>query len=312
MARTESVWKSNWFGKRELNRVVQELVDHIDAMVAYWDSDQICVFANAAYQHWFGRTREEMLGLSIEELLGPKMYAKNLPYLEAAYRGEKQVFEREIVTPEGKHGYMLVSYFPHLEGDRVAGIFVHVADVTPLKKLERELREANEKAEWQATHDFLTGLPNRMLLHDRLGQALAHATRSGEMVAVVSLDLDNFKQVNDRHGHALGDQYLIEIASRLSHTLRESDSVTRVGGDEFLLIFPGIKGREQIARLVTRLCDAVMAPMILEGKDFSPGCSVGVALYPLDGESPGELIVNSDRAMYSAKRSGKNRYDFFS
>jgi PAS domain S-box-containing protein len=115
-------------------------VDHIDAMVAFWDKDQRCVFANNAYREWFGKTREEMLGTRLQDLLGP-LYKKNLPYIAAAYAGRKQVFEREIPTPDGTSiRYSLATYTPYIVDGEVQGIFVHVADVTPLKKLEAELR----------------------------------------------------------------------------------------------------------------------------------------------------------------------------
>jgi PAS domain S-box-containing protein len=138
---------------KRLCEIVLNLVDHLDAMVAYWDINQTCIFANDAYRSWFGKSGEEVVGLTMQQLLGP-LYAKNLPYIRAAYDGHRQVFEREIPTPGGDVRSSLATYTPDWVDGRVLGIFVHVADVTPLKKLERELNAAKDKAEYLATHDF--------------------------------------------------------------------------------------------------------------------------------------------------------------
>jgi PAS domain S-box-containing protein len=130
----------------DLRDLVLDLLDHLDAMVAYWDSDQVCVFANNAYLAWFGKTKQEMVGITLEKLLGT-IYPKNLPYLRAAYEGHRQVFEREIPGPDGRIRYSLATYTPHVVGGTVRGIFVHVADVTPLKLLEQERRRSEERLE---------------------------------------------------------------------------------------------------------------------------------------------------------------------
>jgi diguanylate cyclase (GGDEF)-like protein/PAS domain S-box-containing protein len=278
-------------------------------MVAYWDIDQVCVFANNAYRAWFGKTREEVVGHTLQELLGP-LYPMNLPYIRAAYGGQKQVFEREIPCPDGTTRYSLATYTPNIVNGRLRGIFVHVADVTPLKKMELELQAAIAEAEHLATHDFLTGLPNRVLLGDRLEQAIAAAQRKREMVAVLSIDLDDFKKINDSHGHAEGDRLLVEIASRIKSALRESDTLTRLGGDEFLLLAAGIRSAAQAGIIADHVLERVNQPFQAGGTTISPAVSLGIAIYPRDGTSPDALLVNSDRAMYAAKSLGKNLYAF--
>lgn len=295
----------------EIHQIVLQLVDHLDAMVAYWDADQVCVFANNAYHDWFGMTRQNLIGMRLEELLGP-LYLKNLPYIRAAYKGQKQVFEREIPGPDGRIRHGLATYTPHLVGGQVRGIFVHVADVTPLKALERELRIAKAKAEEAAVHDFLTGLPNRVLLLERINQALAIAKRNHELVALLSLDVDDFKKVNDTWGHSVGDQLLIELASRLKRSLRASETVTRLGGDEFLVLVPGVESETQVEILTGRILERLSQPFELQEATLSPTFSLGIAFYPRDGETPEALIASSDRALYIAKRLGKNRYAFAS
>jgi diguanylate cyclase (GGDEF)-like protein/PAS domain S-box-containing protein len=289
--------------------IVLDLVNHLDAMVAYWDAQQVCVFANDAYQAWFGKTGAEIIGHTLAELLGP-LYALNLPYIQGAYAGQTQVFERAIPTPAGGVRHSLATYTPRLVDGQVRGIFVHVADVSPLKKLERELQLAKAQAEHLATHDFLTGLPNRVLMLDRIVQALAAAKRQQQMVGVLSLDIDDFKQINDQHGHGAGDQVLIESATRMRDALRESDSVTRMGGDEFLVLAPQIETQAQVEALAARLLETVRQPLQLAAGTVTPTFSLGIALYAQDGLTPEALIANSDRALYAAKRLGKNCFAF--
>lgn len=291
----------------DVSSIVLELVDHLDAMVAYWDNNQVCVFANDAYQHWFGKSRKDLVGRTMEDLLG-QLYPKNLPYIRAAYEGKVQVFEREIPTPDGRIRSSLATYTPRIVDGKVCGIFVHVADVTPLKKLERELRAAKSEAENIATHDFLTGLPNRVLLLDRISQALARSKRTQRLVGAISIDIDDFKKINDAYGHVAGDSLLVEFASRLKHSLREFDSVTRMGGDEFFLLVPEIESDTQIISMAERLLEKVRAPFQIGKAAITPACSLGIALYPPHAATAEALIGSSDRALYVAKKLGKNRY----
>jgi len=285
------------------------LLDHIDAMVAYWDIDRICIFANNAYIARYGKTREEIVGISQEQLLGP-LYKRNLAYIEAAYAGNRQVFERELTTDVGHAHFNLISYIPDIVDGIVRGIFVHIADVTSLKEAESELRQARDRAEHMATHDFLTGLPNRALLEDRISHAIALSRRHHQMVAVMSLDVDNFKEVNDTWGHAAGDQLLQALAVRMRSTLRESDSATRMGGDEFLLLAPQIDSSAQVEVMATRLWKVVSQPARIAGTDITPSFSLGIALFPSDGATVESLIAESDAALYTAKKRGKNCFSF--
>jgi diguanylate cyclase (GGDEF) domain len=141
--------------------------------------------------------------------------------------------------------HSLATYIPRFVDGRVHGMFVHVADVGPLKQLEAELRAAKEDAEAMATHDFLTGLPNRALLNERVQQAIAQAKRRNEVLALLHVDVDNFKAVNDNFGHGEGDRYLIDMARRLSRAVREGDTVLRIGGDEFTIVASNVHSGEE-------------------------------------------------------------------
>jgi len=282
-----------------------EIVDHLDAMVAYWDADRRCVFANAAYRDWFGKTPEQILGHTLQDLLGP-LYALNLPHIDAAYRGEKQVFEREIPLPGGGVRSSLATYTPRKVDGRVVGIFVHVADVTLLKRAQEELRNAREQAEKQAAHDPLTGLPNRLLLQETITRAIAVARRTHERVALFSIDIDHFKTVNDNHGHAAGDRLLVELAVRLRRSLRGSDTVFRVGGDEFVALLPDIGSGAQAQALAKRILQAARAPIETGGGIVNPSVSIGIALLPAQGGTAEALLLAADRALYEAKHLGRN------
>ena len=134
----------------ERSQIVLDLVDHLDVLLAYWDANQVCRFANRAYMEWFGQGRGELLGMTMEQLLGP-LYPKNLPYILGALRdGQTQVFEREIPSADGKTRHSLATYSPDIVDGQIRGMFIHVADVTPLKLLQRELEAAKERAENQA------------------------------------------------------------------------------------------------------------------------------------------------------------------
>lgn len=301
---------SNAPPKTEANSIVLELVNHIDAMVAVWDINQVCVFANDAYLSWFGISGKEMVGLTMDELLGP-LYSLNLPHILAASAGQPQAFEREIHSPDGRIRHSLATYTPQIVDGLVAGIFEHVADVTSLKNLEQKLMRLNAESEKLATHDFLTGLPNRVRLQDRIQQGLALAQHRQQQVAMLTVDLDDFKKVNDTYGHNTGDKVLQEVALRLSHSLRATDSVTRMGGDEFLVLVQITYSSCEVELLVKRIIESVNSPIEIEGETVTPSCSIGVALvYPYETTAE-SLISMSDKALYAAKKMGKNCFAFY-
>jgi diguanylate cyclase (GGDEF)-like protein/PAS domain S-box-containing protein len=291
------------------NQVALKVVDHVDALLGYWDRELRCTFANATYKVWFGRTRDEMLGTSMQDVLGP-LFERNLPHIRAALAGEVQKFELQIQIADGSIRDSLACYYPDVSDGVVQGFTVHLADVTPMKKLERELAEAKAQAELLATHDFLTGLPNRVLLMDRLEEALVRAERQGMMVGVAAIDLDQFKTINDTYGHPHGDLLLKEVARRMQHALRGSDTVTRWGGDEFILLVGDIGHLDHVHAAVDRLQHAVAGPFHIGKCNLTVSCSCGIAVYPLNASTAADLLERADRALYSAKASGKNTVAF--
>jgi diguanylate cyclase (GGDEF)-like protein/PAS domain S-box-containing protein len=180
----------------------------------------------------------------------------------------------------------------------MVGIF---SDITLLKQHEKQLEHI-------AHYDALTGIPNRVLLADRLQQALAHTKREGSNLAVCYLDLDGFKLVNDTMGHEAGDRVLIEVTKRIKETIRGDDTVARLGGDEFAVLLLGLHAPEECSASLDRLLEAISQPIEIKGKLFEVSASIGVALFPLDEQDADTLLRHADQAMYTAKQSGKNRY----
>ena len=163
-----------------------------------------------------------------------------------------------------------------------------------------------------ATHDALTQLPNRALLHDQLGRSLAHAARTDSQVAVLFLDLDRFKTINDTLGHRVGDELLVQVGERLAATTRRADMVARTGGDEFVVMSQGVGRDHAPAELATKILSQLSEPFVLEGSEFWIGGSIGIAVFPRDGVEVEDLLRSADVALYQAKAQGSNSYRFYS
>jgi diguanylate cyclase (GGDEF)-like protein len=190
------------------------------------------------------------------------------------------------------------------------GIVVLRSDITAFKESERA-------AQLLAQHDPLTTLPNRRLLQDRLAQALARSRRAGETMAVLMIDLDGFKTVNDTHGHRAGDEVLRVSAERLKSCLRSADTVARFGGDEFVAVVAALARPGDIALVAAKILDAVRQPIpalwtVPRPPDVGIGCSIGISLFPRDADDPEALIRLADAAMYKAKQAGRGRYAYYS
>jgi diguanylate cyclase (GGDEF)-like protein/PAS domain S-box-containing protein len=214
----------------------------------------------------------------------------------------------------GEPGQEWIWSFEDVTAEREADLRVQQA----LGELERavaqrtaELEDAKVRAQHLAGHDALTGLPNRRLLEDRLKQALALSHRNRKASAVMFVDLDRFKTINDSLGHAVGDALLKEVAARLVRQLREGDTICRIGGDEFVIVLPEVKRSSDVAQVAQKVIDQLSRPVIVDERELLVTCSIGIAVYPDDGRDAETLIRNADAAMYHAKELGRASYQFF-
>jgi diguanylate cyclase (GGDEF)-like protein len=172
-------------------------------------------------------------------------------------------------------------------------------------------KEIAARIEYLAQHDTLTGLPNRSLFYDRLRQALAQAKRNAQMSALMFIDLDRFKRVNDTLGHHVGDLLLQSVAQRIKDCVRESDTVARLAGDEFTVLLPQVEKHQDAAAVAEKIVAALTEPFQLDGHEVHSGGSIGIAIYPEDASDSEALIKCADTAMYIAKEKGRNTFWFF-
>jgi diguanylate cyclase (GGDEF)-like protein len=214
-------------------------------------------------------------------------------------------YETTHRSKSGADIHLVFNAIPLLESDgQQIGTQGTAHDVT-------ERRRAEETIRHMAYHDALTDLPNRTLFTDRLNIALANARRSGNMVAVLYLDLDRFKSVNDTVGHGLGDQLLRRVAERLLGLVRDGDTVARAGGDEFTLLLPNVTKMKDVVDVATRITETFRKPWSVGGHEFCVTASTGIALYPDDGDDADLLVKNADTAMYRAKDLGRDNHEFY-
>lgn len=415
----------------ENNRFLRVLIDNLPGLVAYWDRDLRCRFANRRYIEWFGRTPEEMAGMRLQDVLGEKLFSLNEPYLRKALLGEPQNFERMLTKVNGEIASVLANYVPDVDANgNVAGLFAVISDVTTLKRGEEVRRiaatafESSEAmmitdadsiilrvnhafsevtgysseeivgqnprflqsgrhdqafyaAMWEdifrcqswkgelwnrrrngqiyptwttitavrdeigaVTHyvgtqtditegkaaeeeiahlaffDVLTSLPNRRLLMDRLRHAFASCIRTRHNGALMFIDLDNFKQINDTLGHDKGDCLLQQTAARLVLCVREDDTVARLGGDEFMILLDNLSESAEEAGLQTeavgeKIRTALSQPYDLAGFQYRCTASIGMTLFTDHQFSIEELLKRADIAMYQAKAAGRNALRFF-
>ncbi len=275
-------------------------------------ADQRCEFANPAYAALFGRAAGDLRGLTIEEVIGREAAREMQPAIERLLRGSEPVVQqRRLRSVDGTPRWIEV----HLRSDRdpaaeggvsPAGLCVTIRDVTEARAADEAARA---RIEHLAHHDPLTGLPNRAAFALALEAAIQGARSAGLLVALLFIDLDHFKRVNDSLGHPAGDQLLCTVGARITAALRATDLVARFGGDEFMVLLSGPPtGRSQeadVREVAQALLAAIGAPLEAGGRTISVTSSIGIALFPRDGATPAELVKNADSAMYGAKARGR-------
>jgi diguanylate cyclase (GGDEF)-like protein/PAS domain S-box-containing protein len=285
---------------------IHDLYNHAPCGYHSLDKDGVCVRVNDTQVNWLGYPRNELIGKRFSDFLTPRsarVFGKAFPLIKQ--RGWVRDIELQLVRRDGNSMPVLLSATAVSDAE---GQFVMTR--TTLYDLS-ERKQTEELIRHMAHHDPLTGLSNRTLFQQRLGQLIAHARRRNESVATMFLDLDQFNQINDSFGHAVGDMVLREISKRLSRCLREEDALARWGGDEFVvaLATPDVhRASRQVAEaMLKELCEPVFA----EKHELHLSGSIGISLYPADGEDVQTLLRAADTAMYHAKEKGRGTLEFF-
>jgi diguanylate cyclase (GGDEF)-like protein/PAS domain S-box-containing protein len=288
------------------NRAIEESINAIVISAADRAADNPVLYVNPAFTLMTGYAPEDAIGRNARLLLGRDWDQPDIVRLRDAVRYGRDA--RVTLRCYCKDGTLfwneiaLASVRDH--GGRVTHFIAILNDLTERMRYEEQLEQ-------QANHDALTGLANRNLLNDRLQQAMARTQRSTASVAVMLLDLDRFKLVNDSLGHPAGDELICEVARRLAACVRQGDTVARLGGDEFMIVLSELIAEDDAAGIASKLLQAISAPMRLSGHDMVVNGSVGVSLYPRDGAVAATLVKNADVAMYRAKDLGGNRFQFY-
>jgi diguanylate cyclase (GGDEF)-like protein/PAS domain S-box-containing protein len=287
-------------------RSIQESA--LDAIITM-NADGLITSWNPQAETTFGWTSDEMVGRRLADTIVPPEHrdAHSRGLERFLNTGEGEVINKRIeitaLDRDGREFPVELAVVPLYRDDAVS-FCAFIRDIRERKKAEETIRHL-------AYHDVLTGLPNRVLFEERLRIELAQARRSRQKVAVMCLDLDRFKIVNDTVGHSGGDQLLQEVASEFAETIREGDAVARVGGDEFSFLLPGVERAEDAAVVAERVLNIIRHPRVIAGQRFRVTTSIGITIFPRDGENVESLIRNADTAMYRAKERGRDNFQVF-
>ena len=289
---------------QELISTNQKVFDHAATPLAFCRLDGSFIEVNQAFSDLIGFSTREALDLGNERITPLEYAVQDLKqFRELKEKGRFGPYEKEFFHKSGQRKHVRL-YGMKIRRQGETCVYVRCEDITEFKEIEQHVN-------YLAFHDTLTGLPNRQLAQDRLEQAITHADRDKSAIGVLYLDLDNFKAINDTLGHGVGDQLLVQTGQRMTSALRETDTISRQGGDEWLIILPRLSNGDDIARALVKITDSLAEPFDIEGNEVTTSASVGIAVYPEDGLDFDTLRKNAEIAMYQAKESGRNSYRFF-
>ncbi|ALS73942.1 diguanylate cyclase [Planococcus rifietoensis] len=293
--------------KHELKRTENILESYKDALnyaalVLIWDISGMIEFANENFKKLTGFDSSELTGMNIQSIGQAIMSGQQLAHLQSVLKkGEIWRGQVRSLKKNGQPFWVDATIIPlfDVEG-RIYQMLSILFDITDRKEMEEQLHH-------MAYHDPLTNLPNRRMMVKHFREMEAKSNRTGDQVAVLYIDGDNFKEINDLHGHEIGDEFIHQFARALERSIRKHDVAARIGGDEFLILLPGISAinsRKQIENIISRIQQTLKDGWVINGRQFSPTCSIGSALYPEDGSEFEELIQKADHALYEAKKKG--------
>lgn len=273
------------------------VTDALPVLISYIDMNLNYRFNNKAHEIWLGKPLSDITGKPIKDILGSTAYAIFTEHYEKISKEKQVTYETVMQFRDDEEHYVSVTLIPHMKNGSIRGVFSLISDMTP-------------RINYLATHDALTDLPNRSLFNARFSQALKRAHRNKYQVALLFLDLDHFKDINDTLGHDVGDQLLIKVVERVKNNLREVDTLARLGGDEFTIILEDVTP-EFVITISEKICQSFSQPFHLEGRDIFITTSMGISMYPSDGNDMQILLKNADMAIYRAKESGRNKFEFY-
>ncbi len=277
------------------------LTDNLPVLISYLDHKRRFQFVNATFFQWFGVDPDKLIGRHLVDGIGRVHYEHAEAHLEQAYRGQNVTYELKAQIGGSLHT-LETTFVPELAADgTVVGIYSLTHDTTRMKEIEERLTQL-------ARIDSLTGIANRLMFEEILQLAVVRSRRNRRPLALAYLDIDHFKSINDTLGHGAGDSVLKEFASRLVGNVRASDTVARLAGDEFVIVFEQVDGPGECARLAAKIIESVRRPFDVAGKPMRITTSIGIALHARDAETPAELTARADGALYAAKRKGRDGY----
>ncbi|HEV7814840.1 MAG TPA: diguanylate cyclase [Janthinobacterium sp.] len=294
--------RSSEVALQESEARLRTIADTVPAMIAYLDAGEVYRFHNIAYEKEFGRHGVDIHGCTLREAVGEAHYRQLHPYIERVLAGETLRFE-ESDDAAGNTRCMEVNYIPQhgKDGSSVVGFHVMRQDITMQKREKERLLKLSQV-------DALTGLTNRAGFLQKLGEAMICSRDGGSMMAVMYMDIDRFKPVNDTYGHNVGDALLKAFSARLSHTMRASDTIARLGGDEFTIIMEKVGKLEDATMRAARIIAAMQAQFDLDGSKVNVSASIGLSFYRGEDISPAALLKQADILLYRAKQGGRNTY----
>lgn len=276
------------------------IIDNMPALIAELDTQGCFRFANETYRTWLGVDPASIVGKPAAEAISDAYYEGRRDFIARALRGEDIRFDQCVDLPAGRR-FLQTTYLPHVtELGCVAGVYALTSDIT-------ELKATQEKLDTLARVDPLTGLANRRQFEEKLAEAMARTRRTGIALAVLYIDIDHFKSINDGYGHAAGDAVLVAVGERLRHAVREIDLVARHAGDEFVVVLEGIADLSEAPAVATKLVDAMRPPFEILGHVLEVTTSVGVAVFDGGVQEIPALLLQADRALYAAKAEGRDR-----
>jgi diguanylate cyclase (GGDEF)-like protein/PAS domain S-box-containing protein len=302
----EKIAQRNTEQLQEATTKLSTLFSSIPDMIWMKDPEGKYLSCNSAYETFIGVKEDQLIGKTDYDFYSSASAdVCKQSDIDAMHAGEVCISEESINYRDNSIGIMEIRKAPiYNPSGEMIGVLGIGRDISERKLFEKQI-------EFMAHHDALTGLPNRALAQDRMEQAIVYAKRHNTQAALIFIDLDGFKIINDTLGHSIGDAILQKVAKRLHLCVRESDTISRQGGDEFLLILPEINDPEDVRAIADKLIQTFEKPFTVHNQLLSVSASIGIAIYPYHGDDFNNLLKNSDVAMYKAKESGKNTYCFY-